>query len=715
MQYLFELIEYTGRHVFLTGKAGTGKTTFLKDFVQKTSKKHLIVAPTGIAAIHAGGTTIHSLFGLPLTSFVPTMEFTDRNLAINIPQLLPHFKYRKDRLKLLRTLELLIIDEVSMLRCDVLDMMDHALRSARRIPEPFGGVQLLFIGDLYQLPPVVKSESESLLYQYYRSPFFFEAGVLREVELLTVTLTKVYRQSDPVFLQLLNAIRENDLEAVDFERLQARYQPDFDPEDFYIHLVSHNYMAEAINRKKLAALETKSRVYPARIQGDFKPYLFPNEEQLELRPQAQVMFIKNDSEGTKRFFNGMLATVLELGKDEIKVSTRDESTVLKIGRETWEQKKYKVTADHKIEEEVIGSFEQFPIKLAWAVTIHKSQGLTFDKVIIDAGRSFTSGQVYVALSRCRTLEGIVLKSLITPAAIRTDERILQFQRDTGVGNDISGIIATEKQGLALRKLLRVLDPGLLQEEAGQWEAAIETTTRLNDQKMAARSREMRVCLEALCTIFGKFRNFLEQQCRQGAADVNWNTILNKSQGAVAYFFEKINGEVLAVLKDAHGSTRGIKGLKAYNAQLKDFMEQVAGYLNELKEARLLETVLLPAAPEKINAAVEKIPSHVQSFRLFEAGNGITAIATERKISPSTVMGHLAIMAASGLVDIRRLFSEAKISAFEAIFTQHRWEKLNDWKEVLPDDFEFAEIRLLLNHFRYHTVRAAGDDSGLNLN
>ncbi|GAB3006050.1 hypothetical protein GCM10027051_01450 [Niabella terrae] len=681
----------------------------MKDFVQKTSKKHLIVAPTGIAAIHAGGTTIHSLFGLPLTSFVPTMEFTDRNLAINIPQLLPHFKYRKDRLKLLRTLELLIIDEVSMLRCDVLDMMDHALRTARRIPEPFGGVQLLFIGDLYQLPPVVKSASESLLYQYYRSPFFFEAQVLQAVELLTVTLTKVYRQSDPVFIQMLNAIRENDLDAVDFEGLQARYQPDFDPEDFYIHLVSHNYMAEAINRKKLAALDTKSRLYPARIQGDFKPGLFPNEEQLELKPQAQVMFIKNDSEGTKRFFNGMLATVLELGADEIKVRTRDESTVLKISRETWEQKKYRVTADNKIEEEVIGSFEQFPIKLAWAVTIHKSQGLTFDKVIIDAGRSFTSGQVYVALSRCRTLEGIVLKSLITPGAIRTDDRIRQFQQDTAAGNDISGIIATEKHELALRKLLRLLDPGLLLEEAGKWELAVEAATSLNDQITAARSREMRVRLEELHTVFEKFRVFLELQSRQGAVAVNWDTILNKSRGAVAYFFEKIQGEVLTVLKDAHGSTRGVKGLKAYNVQLKDFTEQVAGYLNALKEACLLETVLLPAAPETITAKVEKIPSHVQSYRLFEAGNDIAAIASERQISPSTVMGHLAIMAASGLVDIRRLFSEVKIDAFEAVFMQHKWEKLSDWKKVLPDDFEFAEIRLLLNHFRNLTIRVAGGD------
>ena len=427
-QQLFDLAENTSRSIFLTGKAGTGKTTFLSEFVRKTTKKHIVLAPTGIAAINAGGVTIHSMFGLPPRTFLPTYERIDGNIALNIADLMLHFKYRKEKLKLLREIELIIIDEVSMLRADVLDMMDHSLRFVRRSDKRFGGVQMLFIGDLYQFPPVVRDEH--VLKRYYNSPFFFESHALKEVPLITIELTTVYRQTDETFLEILNDIREGVVGDIDFEMLNRRYIPDFEPGDEpYVYLTSHNRMADEINRKRLAELPGKSRMYAADIEGTFSENQFPNDEVLELKPGCQVMFIRNDASGEKKYFNGKLAEVLEVEEKEIvvQIDGSDETYILK--KETWEQKKYSLASDKTIKEEVLGSFNQYPIRLAWAVTIHKSQGLTFDRLIVDAGQSFASGQVYVALSRCRSLEGIVLLTPIPMRALTNAREVLYFTQN----------------------------------------------------------------------------------------------------------------------------------------------------------------------------------------------------------------------------------------------------------------------------------------------
>ena len=319
MDSLFDLVEHTTRSVFLTGRAGTGKTTFLNELTKKTKKNFAVVAPTGIAAINAGGSTIHSMFGLPLSTFVPTSHDIDRNKAINIPQLLPHLRYQSAKLKLLRSLELLIVDEVSMLRADVLDMMDIALRKSRRSPAAFGGVQLLFVGDLYQLPPVVKDTTENVLYEYYRSPYFFDAKAFERLQLLTVELNKVYRQTDAAFLNILNAIREKDVDNIDFEKLNSRYQPSFEEDEGYVQLVSHNYMADAINNQKLQSLTSKSFNFPADINGDFRESMYPNGVSLELKVGAQVMFIRNDTSPEKQYFNGRLATISYIDKEKISV------------------------------------------------------------------------------------------------------------------------------------------------------------------------------------------------------------------------------------------------------------------------------------------------------------------------------------------------------------------------------------------------------------
>ncbi|MCH5596499.1 helix-turn-helix domain-containing protein [Niabella ginsengisoli] len=706
MHHLFELIEYTNRSIFLTGRAGTGKTTFLQNFVQKTAKKFAIVAPTGIAAINAGGITIHSMFGLPLTTFAPTAEFIDRNEAINIPNLLPHFKYRRDKLKLLRTLEILIIDEVSMLRCDVLDMMDLALRSARKSQQRFGGLQILFIGDLHQLPPVVKSESETILYSYYNSPFFFEAKALEGLSLLTVSLTKVYRQTDAVFLQMLNAIRDNDLQNINFDLLHSRYQPEFEPEEFYVHLVSHNYMADAINKQQLKALPGKSRIYRANIQGEFKPHLFPNEEELELKEGAQIMFIRNDKE-EKRFYNGKLATVVELKDDEIKVLPQDETRELTIVREKWENKKYFIDQENNVAEDVIGSYEQFPFKLAWAVTIHKSQGLTFDKVIIDAGRSFTSGQVYVALSRCRTLEGIVLKSKIPANAIINDDRIHRFQQETDAGDQIAAIVAAEQYNYAGNKLLQKLNLQQLSAEAEEWEKAIGESAVLDSEEVMRVASEVAIQIKELEDVLEKFSNYLNQKLKlYTQTQEDWKAIEDKSKGAVNFFFKKMNENVFDVIKECYAETKGAKGLKGYNDVLKNFIDVTAAYLSSLKEAKLFDTVLYEGEMAKIITVVAKKPTHIISYQLFDEGKSPKEIAELRSITEGTVLGHLAKMAAVGVLDIHGLFTAEQIKLFEDRFRKQPFKTVTEWKNALPDSFDYNEIRILLNHFTYQFGKQA---------
>ncbi|WP_346237721.1 helix-turn-helix domain-containing protein [Niabella insulamsoli] len=701
MQSLFELLEHTSRSLFLTGRAGTGKTTFLKSFAERTKKNFAIVAPTGIAAINAGGVTMHSMFGLPLATFVPTTDFIDRNEAINIPNLLPHFKYRRDKLKLLRKLDMLIVDEVSMLRCDVLDMLDLALKSARRSALPFGGVQMFFIGDLFQLPPVVKSESEAMLYTYYASPFFFEAKALQASNLLTVSLTKVYRQTDPLFLQLLNAIRDNDPDQIDFELLHSRYDPYFESEDFCVNLVSHNYLADAINRQQLDALPGKRRQYKANVWGEFRPHLFPNEESLELKEGAQVMFVKNDPDERKRFYNGKLATVTALNDEEIKVLPQGEQKEITIVKEKWEHKKYFLNKENNIDEEVIGSFEQFPFKLAWAVTIHKSQGLTFDKVIIDAGKSFTSGQVYVALSRCRTLEGIVLKSRITTQSIIVDPRIMSFQKETEANDQIESIVASEQYNYAASKLLQILNIQLITTDAAAWKDAVEKSSVLKDEQIRSATETMLQQLAELEGVFNRFEIYIHQKLKSLASSSgSWAAIEEKSKSAARFFFNQIQKDVLAVIKDCYAESKGAKGLKGYNEVLKNFLETTSSYLAALSQASLLDSHLLEEEAVAVATEVEKKPSHIISYQLFEKGQTPQQIAAARNITESTVWGHLAKMAAVGVLDISRLFTDEQIKLFEDRFRKHQFTSIGEWKSALPDTFGFGPIRVLLNHFNY---------------
>lgn len=699
--HFFDLIEYTSRSVFLTGKAGTGKTTFLNEFVKKTKKKHIVVASTGIAAINAGGVTIHSMFGLPLRTFLPTTDRIDSSLANNILDLQQHFKYRKDKLKLLREVEVLIIDEVSMLRSDVLDMMDFSLRFIRRNNQRFGGVQMLFIGDLYQLPPVVRDEH--VLKMFYNSPFFFDSLAIKDIPLLTIELTKVYRQTDQEFLEILNAIRDGDVANIDFNHLNERYDPDFEAgEEPYVYLCSHNKMADDINQEKLKDIKVSPKSYEAKLFGEFKENQYPNEQFLELKVGAQVMFIRNDISGEKKYFNGKLGEISSLDENEIKVILDGSEREITVKREVWEQKKYSLDTDKNIKEEVLGSFEQFPIKLAWAVTIHKSQGLTFDKVIIDAGKSFTAGQVYVALSRCRTLEGIVLKSKITPEVIFKDNRILKFQGETQANDNVESILNQEKYDYSIRKLLRTLDCQWFLKEVEQWNNLSIVTKSIDRSKSNQLYLQLKRDVLNLGKIFEKLERIIFQKVNLFIEKKeDWSEIESKSKGAVNFFFTEIRDKVFNPLKDFYAEIKGAKGLKQYNEELKNWLEDIEEYLNSLKEIHLLEAKLLDEKNDKeVSMKIAKVPSQVLTFQLFEEGKTISEIAMERGLVKETVIGHLAKFAEQGLLDIARVITSDKIKTFKEMFHRDPKETLNEWKTALPNDFEFNEIRILINHFTY---------------
>ena len=414
LSYAWDFVEHTGRSIFLTGKAGTGKTTFLKTVVERSSKRSIVVAPTGVAAINAGGMTIHSFFQLPFSPFVPGAKIESR------------FDFGKEKRKIISSLDLLIIDEISMVRSDLLDAIDSVLRRFRNRYKPFGGVQLLMIGDLQQLTPVVTPEDERMLKPYYDTPYFFGSKALAQIDYVTIQLEKVYRQQDDIFLNLLNHIREGQTSTEDLTLLNSRFKPVFlpKPEEGYIRLTTHNQLANNYNESELQKLPGRSYTYRAKIDGTFPEYSYPTAETLTLKVGAQVMFVKNDPSGQHRYYNGRIGHVTLAEDNRLEVYCPGDANAIEVEPLEWENARYTLNDEtREIETEVLGKFSQLPLRLAWAITIHKSQGLTFERAIIDASLSFAPGQVYVALSRCKTLEGMVLASKIPPQAIINDERV----------------------------------------------------------------------------------------------------------------------------------------------------------------------------------------------------------------------------------------------------------------------------------------------------
>lgn len=525
----YRFITETQESIFLTGKAGTGKTTFLKYLREHSSKNMIVAAPTGVAAINAGGVTLHSLFQLPLHPFLPTEN--------NKQELLSKIRYQKQRIQLLRKMELLVIDEISMVRCDVLDAIDAILRSVRRNHHaPFGGVQVLFIGDLFQLPPVAKrDEWDNLLGNYYSSPFFFDSKAVKEQAPLLIELTKIYRQKEQSFVELLNKVRNNYMDKDDFDELNDRYIPDFHPsaDEKYITLTSHNAQADNINQVKLQKLNTPSFTYKARIEGEFPENVFPAEQELVLKEGTQVMFIKNDA-AEKKYFNGKIGVVSRLEKDKITVNCDGQDII--VTEETWENVKYTLNrSDEKLEQQVQGRFFQYPLRLAWAITIHKSQGLTFDKVMIDAASSFSSGQVYVALSRCTSLEGIVLLSKIPSTAVHSNQQVVAAHTSLVP----KGSLAERFQGARQVFTVQLLSEIFLLEEINTALRFLQYSIDKNKEKLNADAPEW---IAQFCDKIAKLKQTAEKfigKCQEMMREItvieNNEPLQKRIQAAAGYF------------------------------------------------------------------------------------------------------------------------------------------------------------------------------------
>ncbi len=422
MNLAWQFVEGTNVSVFLTGKAGTGKTTFLRKLKELSPKRMVVVAPTGVAAINARGVTIHSFFQLSPGIHVPGKEETPKGKQ-------RFYQMSKEKKNVLRTMDLLVIDEISMVRCDLLDAIDGVLRKYRDRTKPFGGVQLLLIGDLQQLAPVATDEEWNLLSPYYDTPYFFGSRALSQIEYVTVELKRVYRQNDELFISLLASIRENRITPEVMQQLNARYLPGFVPPEGegWIHLTTHNRRAQDYNDSQLRALRMPPMMFQAEIKGNFPEMAYPADVMLQLKVGAQVMFLKNDPSGAQKYYNGKIGTVTSLASDHISVLCAGESQPIAVPRLEWENTKYSIDPEtQEIKEEVDGSFVQHPLRLAWAITVHKSQGLTFDHAVLDINQSFAHGQVYVALSRCRTLDGLVLSSPLHITSVISDEKVERY-------------------------------------------------------------------------------------------------------------------------------------------------------------------------------------------------------------------------------------------------------------------------------------------------
>lgn len=452
-----EYVRDTGCNIFLTGKAGTGKTTFLRNLKKNSAKRMIVTAPTGVAAINAGGVTLHSFFQLPFGPFVPGSECHERNGQRK-------FKFSQEKKQIIKNLDVLIIDEISMVRADLLDSVDAVLRRHRANDLPFGGIQILMIGDLYQLPPVVKFDEWEVLKYYYSSAYFFSSTALNQTELITIELKHIYRQSDVHFIDFLNRIRNNRLDSAAIGELNKRYMAHFKPreEEGYITLTTHNESADRNNHNRLAALTGSEYPFDAEISGDFPEHAYPAPGTLVLKKGAQVMFLRNDSSPERRYFNGKIGKIIGLNQEIVRILCSGESEEIVVEPITWENIKYSVNREsNEIEEETIGTFKQYPLKPAWAITIHKSQGLTFEKAVIDVQSAFTHGQVYVALSRCKTFNGLVLSSPFPSQGIKIDRVVLDFINRAREHPPSKAQLLEAKKGYFLQLLCQCFDLKML--------------------------------------------------------------------------------------------------------------------------------------------------------------------------------------------------------------------------------------------------------------
>jgi len=543
LQLAHDFVQFTGKHIFLTGKAGTGKTTFLHRLKELSPKRMIIVAPTGVAAINAGGVTIHSFFQISFGPRVPGYTAKEHQKIV---------RFSREKRNIIKSLDLLIIDEISMVRADLLDSIDEVLRRFRHNDQPFGGVQMLMIGDMQQLPPVVKNEEWNILKEYYRTAFFFSSLALQKTNYVTITLHHVYRQKDQRFLEILNRIRDKQINQEVIDRLKERYKPGFKGKDEnYIILTTHNAKAKNINETKLDLLKGEKASFKAEITGNFLEYNYPTEVDLKLKVGAQVMFVKNDPDAAKRYYNGKIGTITKLMDNEVLVNCPDDEQEILVAPLEWQNIKYAIDEQSKeITETIEGTFFQIPLKLAWAITIHKSQGLTFDKVIIDSESAFAHGQVYVALSRCRSLDGLVLCTPFSPGSLKHDESIDGFNKLVRETQPDQEKLETSKEEFQNQLLTDLFNFKQLQYTVNRFYNVILENRKSLQPDIALPTKIMRDKVRVdIVDVSGKFIKLIYNHLRDNSNAEQNIDLQMRIRKAVTYFSDKIQNLILKIIND----------------------------------------------------------------------------------------------------------------------------------------------------------------------
>lgn len=697
-------VNNTNRHIFLTGKAGSGKTTFLRDIVSNTYKNTAVAAPTGIAAINAEGVTLHSLLQLPFGIFIPEdIPFSEFGTQVNTPSsLFKDAKFGAQKRKLINELELLIIDEVSMLRADLLDCIDHTLRKLRKRKfDPFGGLQILFIGDLMQLPPVVRNTEASLLRQFYPSPYFFEARALKENPPIRVELDKVYRQSDQQFIDLLNRLRHNELEGSDIELLNAHYELEPISEDGYIHLTTHNRKADKINATRLEELSADEVTFTATIDGDFPENAYPSDYKLTLKEGAQVMFIKNDPTGKGQFFNGKIGTISSLN-DGIKVVFED-NTEVDVEEYTWENIRYVLDKETKeIDQKVLGTFQQYPLKLAWAVTIHKSQGLTFERAILDLEDTFAAGQLYVALSRLTSLSGLILSSPLPQRAPSIDEQLEYYIQGFEGQKQLEEQFERDRMRFIseFAEWAFLLDP-MVQELVNHKKTFNKDENRSLKQKHLPWTEEL---INDAYPLKEVGENFL-RQIRRILQSADTHLLAERMAKAAEYFGENLSGLIERIVGQ-HRTLKTQTQAKTYRAELAELKETIAKQLRQIVKLNLLVQHInegIPLTRDKLRQSStlkelstvttkDKTPTAEITFQMYKEGKSMKVIAEERGLVEGTIESHLAQYVEKGLLDVNDFLKPTKLKAIMKCYAQGL-TRSGEIKSALPDSYTWGEIKM----------------------
>jgi hypothetical protein len=740
--YALRFINQTHQSVFLTGKAGTGKTTLLREIIATTHKNTVVVAPTGIAALNAGGVTIHSMFQLPFGGFIPdnsAPQFSDTTKFETKATLRRHFKMSGQKRAVIRNMELLIIDEVSMLRADLLDAMDYMMQTVRRKSAPFGGVQVLFIGDLLQLPPIIRDEEWRTLRNYYKGKFFFHAHVIQQYPPLYIELSKIYRQTDDKFISVLNNLRNNEITPSDIQTLNEFVKPNFDlkANKGFITLTTHNAKADVMNAQSLEDLEGKLVSFKPEITDDFPEKIYPVDPNLQLKVGAQVMFVKNDLSPDKNYFNGKMGIVKTMTTKEIWVHFPDEDKLIEVDKYEWQNIRYTVNEMTKeIEEEILGTFVHYPIKLAWAITVHKSQGLTFDKAALDVSQVFLPGQAYVALSRLRSLNGLVLLSPLRMNGISNDQDVMDYAENKASQEALANALKRETKNFILNYLKNSFDWNELAQEWRNHQFSYN-----QDAENSAKSKHSTWAHNqagVIWQLLDPSSKFLVQLDKLFHSEqLQFSHISDRINAAFNYFMDPMDKLVYEILWKLEEVKR-LKKAKAFYDELILLDDLQTKAVLQLMKAKLMVATLVKGetiskekltsaeikqykttklerviedfkkanitliedekdaeryAPKKTAKAAPKKSTVQETHELWLEKKTVQEIATIRKFTQETILSHLTKLIQSKTITINEVFAEDKVSALADAFAGYKEESVSPLKEKYGDKFTWEELRM----------------------